>query len=86
MGLSENQGTLFRGPYNKDPIIQGTILGSFHFRKHPSSVESVERAEASRATPPLLRCGFLGLLHLDVFRQRLSREYGASSCSAGFRV
>ena len=28
MGLSENWGTLFGGPYNKDPTIEGTILGS----------------------------------------------------------
>ena len=28
MGVSENQGTLFWGPYNKDPTIWGTILGS----------------------------------------------------------
>ena len=27
MGLSENSGTLFWGPYNKDPTIKGTILG-----------------------------------------------------------
>ena len=28
MGVSENRGTLFWGPYNKDPTISGTILGS----------------------------------------------------------
>ena len=28
MGVSKNQGTLCGGPYNKDPTIQGTILGS----------------------------------------------------------
>ena len=28
MGLSEDEGTLFWGPYNKDPTIKGTILGS----------------------------------------------------------
>ena len=28
MGVSENRGTLFWGPYNKDPTIEGTILGS----------------------------------------------------------
>ena len=27
MGVSENRGTLFWGPYNKDPSILGTILG-----------------------------------------------------------
>ena len=27
-GVSENRGTLFGGPYNKDPTIWGTILGS----------------------------------------------------------
>ena len=25
MGVSENRGTLFWGPYNKDPTISGTI-------------------------------------------------------------
>ena len=28
MGVSENEGTLSGGPYNKDPTISGTILGS----------------------------------------------------------
>ena len=28
MGVSENRGTLFGAPYNKDPTIDGTILGS----------------------------------------------------------
>ena len=28
MGVSENWGTLFGGPYNKDPTIWGTVLGS----------------------------------------------------------
>ena len=28
MGVSENQGYLILGPYNKDPTIWGTILGS----------------------------------------------------------
>ena len=27
MGVSENLGTLYWGPYNKDPTIWGTILG-----------------------------------------------------------
>ena len=28
LGVSHNKGTLFWGPYNKDPTIWGTILGS----------------------------------------------------------
>ena len=28
MGFSENKGCLFGGPCNKDPTIQGDILGS----------------------------------------------------------
>ena len=27
MGVSESWGTLFRGPYNKDPTIWATIVG-----------------------------------------------------------
>ena len=33
MGVSENGGTLFGGPYNKDPTIFGSpILGNSHIR------------------------------------------------------
>ena len=35
MGVS---GTLFWGPYNKDPTISGTILESPYFRKLPYRV------------------------------------------------
>ena len=31
MGVSEIRGTLFGGPSNKDPTIQGTVLGSHIF-------------------------------------------------------
>ena len=31
----EIRGTSFWGPYNKDPTISGTLLGSPHFRKLP---------------------------------------------------
>ena len=31
MGVSENKGYLISGPYNKDPTIWGTILGSPSF-------------------------------------------------------
>ena len=31
MGVSEKRGTLFWGPYNTDPAIQGTMLGSAIF-------------------------------------------------------
>ena len=35
VGVSENRGTLFRGPYNKDPSIYDTILGSPIFGTPP---------------------------------------------------
>lgn len=36
------------------------------------------RRENSAALGAGFRCGFLGLLHMDVFRQRLEQEHGAS--------
>lgn len=35
------------------------------------------RRENSNALGSGFRCGFLGMLHMDVFRQRLEQEYGA---------
>ena len=35
MGVSQIRGTLFRGPYNKDYSIFGSILGSPYFGKLP---------------------------------------------------
>ena len=35
MGVSQNQGYLFGGPYNKDYSILGSILGSPYFGKLP---------------------------------------------------
>ena len=42
MGVSENRGTLFGGPYNKDPNISGTILviRAPYFRKIPHDAVS----------------------------------------------
>ena len=36
MGVSQNQGYLFGGPYHKDYSIVGSILGSPYFGKLPS--------------------------------------------------
>jgi len=38
----------------------------------------VFKRENSNALGAGFRCGFLGLLHMDVFRQRLEQEFGAS--------
>ncbi|KAG2483434.1 hypothetical protein HYH03_017688 [Edaphochlamys debaryana] len=38
----------------------------------------VVKRENSDALGPGFRCGFLGMLHMDVFRQRLEQEFGAS--------
>ena len=37
-GVSQNRGTLFGGPYNKDYSILGSMLGSPCFGKLPSII------------------------------------------------
>ena len=53
LGVSENKGTLFWGPYNKDPTIWGTILGSPVFGKSHLQSRSagrlIQRAEFGRS-------------------------------------
>lgn len=38
------------------------------------------RKETSIALGPGFRCGFLGMLHMDVFMQRLLDEHGSEVC------
>lgn len=38
----------------------------------------VVKRENSDALGPGFRCGFLGMLHMEIFTQRLQQEYGAS--------
>ncbi len=38
----------------------------------------VVKRENSEALGPGFRCGFLGMLHMEIFTQRLQHEYGAS--------
>jgi translation elongation factor EF-4 len=38
------------------------------------------RKETSVALGPGFRCGFLGMLHMDVFMQRLSDEHDSEVC------
>ncbi|GIL43240.1 hypothetical protein Vafri_1037 [Volvox africanus] len=38
----------------------------------------VVKRENSEALGPGFRCGFLGMLHMEIFTQRLQQEYGAS--------
>ena len=42
MGISNNSGCPFGGPYNKDYSILGSILGSPHFGK-PSNSPNIDR-------------------------------------------
>ena len=41
LGVSQNRGTLFGCPYNKDYSILGSILGSPYFGKLPSSMKCI---------------------------------------------
>ena len=42
MGVSQNYGSLFGGPYNKDSSILGSILGSPYFGELPCQQERVK--------------------------------------------
>ena len=58
MGVSENRGTLFWGPSNKDPTIWGTMLGSpifgnSHDSHMPRSLVAVFLIPQARMLEPL---------------------------------
>lgn len=68
---------VFSGIYPEDPDDYEELEKSL--RKLCLTDGSVEiKYETSAALGSGFRCGFLGMLHLDVFRQRLFDEYDVS--------
>ena len=65
MGVSQNQGYPFGGPYNKDYSILGSILGSPYFEKLPNRLQT--DVGNHLGLPTLLslnKPGFHSLIHL----------------------
>ena len=74
VGLSETWGTLFWGPYNKDPTFKGTILGSPIFG-NPHVLKGGEGGSPRPPNPP-----FDNGAH-----QRNQKEAGCSKTSTYFK-
>lgn len=73
-GYETPQSMVFSGIYPEDPDDYEELEKSL--RKLALTDGSVEiNYESSAALGSGFRCGFLGMLHLDVFRQRLVDEY-----------
>ncbi|MBN1222721.1 MAG: elongation factor 4 [Candidatus Aminicenantes bacterium] len=70
------------------PVVFSSIypMASDEYQSLRESLEKYElndasltyQKDSSAALGQGFRCGFLGLLHLEIFQQRLEREYGAS--------
>ena len=57
MGVSNSKGYLFWGPYNKDPTISGTLLGSPVFgNPHIGGCTVEKNARRCRRNASLLNC------------------------------
>ena len=58
-GVSENRGTLFWGPYNKDPTISGTRLGSPIFGNYHRGVGGSLNEMPESGTHHKIKCQLL---------------------------
>lgn len=76
-GFKEAKSAVFAGiyPINSDEFEQ---LHAAMQRLTLNDASVMVQREHSTALGAGFRCGFLGLLHMDVFRQRLEQEHGAS--------
>ena len=76
-GFKPAKSMVFAGIYPVDTSDYENLLDAIEKLTLNDPSVNVEK-ESSTALGLGFRCGFLGLLHMDVFRQRLEQEYGLS--------
>ena len=77
-GFKPAKQMIFAGIYPENPVDYMELEKSIYKLALTDPAVSIYR-ESSAALGNGFRCGFLGLLHMDVFKQRLDEEYSISS-------
>lgn len=74
-GFSKAKPFVYAGVYPIDTVEYDKLKEAFDKLSLNDSAISYEH-EVSKALGLWFRCGFLGMLHMDIIKERLSREYG----------
>lgn len=74
-GFSKAKPFVYAGVYPIDTVEYDKLKEAFEKLSLNDSAISYEH-EVSKALGLGFRCGFLGMLHMDIIKERLSREYG----------
>jgi GTP-binding protein LepA len=74
-GFSKAKPFVYAGVYPVDTVEYDKLKEAFSKLTLNDSAVSYEH-EVSKALGLWFRCGFLGMLHMDIVKERLSREYG----------